>query len=289
MNANRDVLFLDKFPQFASIFNRQDDQQELDVLSFIHFKLDSLRYCVVGPEWGSSGVKRTSHFHHLHFALSGLAKVFHKGKTLELRPGGVYWLPANCPVECACETSYEQYFLTLQIEWANGVELFLRGHKPVRMGSWDPRDFTHEWKKHPLPLNAYWRLQAVVQRLFAETVTDIDVIMQEQYAFQTHFSKVFTFIDENMSAHVNVLDLARVQGVSPKAFSREFADCFGLPPRKYLNNRLNVKALEMVVGSDLGMARIADVLGFNDECYFNRFFSKMNGLSPLKYRKKFAG
>jgi AraC-like DNA-binding protein len=287
MNSKGDVLFLDQFPQFVSIFNRQANWQELDVLSFIRFKLDSLHYCVVGPEWGSFGIKRTSHFHHLHFAVSGSAKVFHEGRTLELSAGGVYWLPANCPLECSCEKSYEQYFLTLQIEWANGIELFLKGHKPVRMGSWDPRDVSREWKKRPLPLNAYWRLQAVVQKLFAETLTDIEVVMKEQYAFQTHFSNVFKFIDEHLSTHISVLDLARVQGVSPKAFSRGFADCFGLSPRKYLNNRLNVKALELVVGSDVGMARIADMLGFNDEYYFNRFFSKMNGVSPFKYRKKF--
>lgn len=288
MKFRNEVLFLDQFPQFASIFNRQTNRQELDVLSIIRFKLDALQYSVVGPEWSSSGVKRTSHFHHLHFAVSGSAKVFHDGNVLELKKGGIYWLPAHCPLECSCDKTYEQYFLTFQIEWANGVELFIRNQRPVRMGTWVKDEFIHEWKKRPLPLNAYWRLQAVVQKLFAETVTDIEAIMKEQYAFQTHFSNVFTFIDKNLSAHTSVLDLAHVHGVSAKVFSRAFSDSFGLTPRKYLNNRLNVKALEWVVGSDFAMAKIADKLGFNDEYYFNRFFSKMNGVSPFKYRKKFT-
>jgi AraC-like DNA-binding protein len=197
-------------------------------------------------------------------------------------------LPANCPLECSCDKRYEQYFLTFQVEWANGVELFFRDHSPVRMGTWMPSEFIHEWKKRPLPLNAYWRLQAVVQKLFAETVTDIETIMKEQYEFQTHFSDGFKFIDKNLSAHISVLDLAHVHGVSAKVFSRAFSDSFGLTPRKYLNNRLNVKALELVVGSDFAMAKIADKLGFNDEYYFNRFFSKMNCVSPFKYRKKFT-
>jgi transcriptional regulator GlxA family with amidase domain len=52
---------------------------------------------------------------------------------------------------------------------------------------------------------------------------------------------------------------------------------------------LNQHIIDLLVSSDLAMSKIAQELKFRDEYYFNRFFSAMNGVSPLKYRKKFAG
>jgi hypothetical protein len=220
MKTDSDIVYIDKWQQYGHVFDLQSNSQELDALSLIRVKLISLHHKTVGPEWGTLGIKRTSHFHHIHFVVGGSAKIIHEGKTLTMTRGGVCWLPANCPVECSCEKFYEPYILIFQIEWAIGCELFIKGRRPLRLGSWSPREYIKQWGQSPLPLDAYWRLQTLVQKYFAESLGNIDVIVKEQYAYQASYKKVFKYIDDNPGNDVRVSDLARVHGVSSKAFQR---------------------------------------------------------------------
>ena len=288
MTSNTDSFYLDHYEPFGHVFDLHSNRQELDALSLIRIKLISLHHFRVGPDWNSEGTKRTSHFHHIHFVIDGSASVFHEGKTLTMTKGGVYWRPANCPVECACERSYEHYFLVFRIEWTNGRDFFIPERRPLRLGAWEAKDYVKQWRKSPLPLHAYWRLQAFVQKLLAESLDNLDVLVGDQYANQVRFQAVFNHINEHPGASIRVGDLARVHGLSSSTFSRNFTACFGIPPRQYLSARLNQQVIDILVGSDKAMSKIAEELGFTDEYYFNRFFSGMNGISPLKYRKKFS-
>ena len=42
---------------------------------------------------------------------------------------------------------------------------------------------------------------------------------------------------------------------------------------------------EDFVLNDLSLSEIAELTGFSDEYYFNRFFKKRVGITPAKYRK----
>jgi AraC-like DNA-binding protein len=66
-----------------------------------------------------------------------------------------------------------------------------------------------------------------------------------------------------------------------------FGRHFGVAPKTYLNRRLNEEILRTLAESDASMREIAERFGFNDEYYFNRFFKKMNGRPPLRFRHKF--
>ena len=283
-----DVLYLDHYEQSAHVIDHQANRRELDALAQIRIRPVSFHRAVVGPDWGSGGGERTSHFHHIHFVVGGSAKIIHQGVVLTMTRGGVYWLPANCPVASSCDDRYDHFFLVLRLEWVNGMELFIRGRRPMRLGSWKAREYMSQWGRSPLPLSAYLRLQAFVQKLLAESLDDLDAIVTEQYAYQIDFAKVFRRIDAHTGEHVTIAELSRMQGVSAKAFSKRFRACFGVNPKKYLNVRINHQAVALVVGTDRSMSAIAEALGFRDAYYFNRFFSAMNGVSPFRYRKQSA-
>jgi AraC family transcriptional activator of pobA len=69
-------------------------------------------------------------------------------------------------------------------------------------------------------------------------------------------------------------------------FSMAFRRVFGLSPKAYFNRRLNEEILRCVTDTGISMTQIATRFGFSDEYYFNRFFTKMNGIAPLRYRKR---
>ncbi|MCX6972432.1 MAG: helix-turn-helix domain-containing protein [Verrucomicrobia bacterium] len=66
-----------------------------------------------------------------------------------------------------------------------------------------------------------------------------------------------------------------------------FARDTGFSPKSYLNRRLNQEACHYMSGTDLPIKEVARKFRFADEYYFSRFFYKMNGMRPGKYRQTF--
>jgi AraC family transcriptional activator of pobA len=60
----------------------------------------------------------------------------------------------------------------------------------------------------------------------------------------------------------------------------------GLPVTWYIQQELMREARRLLVHSDLTIKEIAGNLGFEDAKYFNRLFSKVNGVAPGSFRKK---
>lgn len=59
----------------------------------------------------------------------------------------------------------------------------------------------------------------------------------------------------------------------------------GFPVTYFIQQELTREAQRLLRYSDLGVAEIADDLGFDDARYFNRMFSKVVGMSPGAFRK----
>jgi AraC-like DNA-binding protein len=131
------------------------------------------------------------------------------------------------------------------------------------------------------------RLQGFLQQAFAENFEELDSTVQSALRVHADYGQVFDLIDQRLDAGLQVADLARKHGVSLNSFSRAFRHRFGVSPKTYLNRRLNAEACDLMLSTDLRARQIAERLGFADEYYFNRFFSKMNRCSPLRYRRRF--
>lgn len=60
----------------------------------------------------------------------------------------------------------------------------------------------------------------------------------------------------------------------------------GFPVTYFIQQELMREAQRLLYHSDLSVKEIADILGFEDDKYFNRLFSKVIGISPGAFRKK---
>lgn len=56
---------------------------------------------------------------------------------------------------------------------------------------------------------------------------------------------------------------------------------------KYIQNELILRAKRMLVYTSLNIQKIAFDLGFDDYAYFTRLFTKVTGMNPTSYRKKY--
>ena len=84
-------------------------------------------------------------------------------------------------------------------------------------------------------------------------------------------------------------EIAADAGVHPTYLAASFRQHFGVTLGEFVRLRRIEQARQMLSNSDKPLSDVALLLGFSDQSHFCRTFKKQTGLSPLKYRRLFAG
>lgn len=101
--------------------------------------------------------------------------------------------------------------------------------------------------------------------------------------------QVQAFIDGHFSEPLTLQDMGKALHVSPYYLSHVFKEASGYSPMQYLLRRRIGEAQNLLISTDLPMAKIAELVGFETQNYFNLQFSKHVGMPPGKYRESFVG
>lgn len=91
-------------------------------------------------------------------------------------------------------------------------------------------------------------------------------------------------LEENYLNHWTVVDYSAHLAVSPTHLSRVLRQEIGLSANRAIQARILREARRNLIFTNLSVAEIAYLLGFNDPAYFSRVFAKGTGLSPTAFR-----
>ena len=92
----------------------------------------------------------------------------------------------------------------------------------------------------------------------------------------------------HLSEPLTVGTLAALVNLSRSHYTTLFRRVTGYAPRHYLNHLRMQEAVQMLNGTDLPIKQISDRLGFSEQFYFSRAFSKMHNHSPTEHRRRYA-
>lgn len=93
-------------------------------------------------------------------------------------------------------------------------------------------------------------------------------------------------VELNVRAQWRVDDYARTMGISTDRLTTAIRRATGQTPLALVHRRLLDDAESLLEHSALQVREIANVLGFRDAGYFNRFFVRGKGISPGRYRQQ---
>jgi PAS domain S-box-containing protein len=96
------------------------------------------------------------------------------------------------------------------------------------------------------------------------------------------------YIREHHQQRLTVEELADQAGLSPRQLHRKFRQVFGLSVQDFLIKTRIQAASDALLHSDLTIAQIAADFGFCDQSAFTQLFRKHTGLTPLKFRRRYA-
>lgn len=258
----------------------------------INFEIIRCHACTSGPAWDSGGRAGCDYLHHIDMVMSGHAQVVHPGGVLDLKPGYAYFLPGNVPVQRRCRRSYDVCYVAFRCEWFPGIDVLLDwpDRAPVRLGQWRPAEWEADLDPEAPPsLTSLLKLKSQIGLWMAAALPDLEAILANHIRVHAGFERVFEYVETHLQAGLRVASLARVNGRRLQAFSLAFSRALGMSPKAYIDRRLNEEIIRRLVSTDAPVKAIAAEVGFADEYLFNRFFSRMNGIPPSRYRRQFLG
>jgi len=97
--------------------------------------------------------------------------------------------------------------------------------------------------------------------------------------------KVQEWLQQHYADTIQIKNLADKFGLSARTLNRRFHLATNTTPLQYLQELRIEHAQELLKASNLGVSEIADKVGYADASYFSSLFKKINGVTPIEYRK----
>lgn len=99
--------------------------------------------------------------------------------------------------------------------------------------------------------------------------------------------RAISYITANYPKKISLEDLSRHCSISKQQLIRYFKDTFNTTPLNYITDFRIARAKELLYYSpQLTIKEVAAELGFDNQHYFTRVFSKINNETPTQYRKR---
>ncbi len=125
-------------------------------------------------------------------------------------------------------------------------------------------------------------LSASLEKLMIELARAI----KENNKPRVSLSKSISYINNYYNTQIKIPDLAKMDCLSMTQYNLHFKNQTGMSPTKYIISlRMNL-AKDLIETSNLSLAQIAVMCGYDDYNFFAKVFKKFTGLSPKNYRKQ---
>ncbi|KKI93581.1 AraC family transcriptional regulator [Bacillus sp. SA1-12] len=93
------------------------------------------------------------------------------------------------------------------------------------------------------------------------------------------------YIQENFKEEIKMEAIANTLHFHPDYITRCMQKVIGVTPNMYLNQYRMNQAKKLLATTDDKVANISQEVGIIDSTYFSKLFKRIEGLSPLEYRK----
>ena len=121
------------------------------------------------------------------------------------------------------------------------------------------------------------------------TVTDGVDALVEKPVEEPHVlgRRIKEYIDRHYMEPITLQSMGEALHISPYYLSHVFKQMSGYSPVQYLLRRRIGEAQTLLITTDLSITRIAEMVGYDTQSYFNLQFTKNVGMPPNKYRQNY--
>ncbi|HEY0174890.1 MAG TPA: helix-turn-helix domain-containing protein, partial [Pedobacter sp.] len=131
-------------------------------------------------------------------------------------------------------------------------------------------------------LTSWLRILVIyLSRLYTEQFSEVNI--NQDYCLLKSFQAL---IGEHYSTLHDVSTYADFLHLTPGYLNDRIKQQSGKTAITHIHDRLVVEAKRRLLHTDLSVKQISYELGFEDAAYFNRFFKRVAGTTPVSYRQQ---
>jgi AraC-like DNA-binding protein len=261
-------------------------------------------------DWNWKNV--SSPFTRIYCVTEGEALLHLPGRTVTLRPGHLYMIPAYTPHSYECTGLFTHYYLHVYEGVKKQIDVMELYDFPVEVvaDEGDEHVFQRMCQRQPdacLPASnpqSYdnattfagyvqrYRDMALWEKmeLRGAMLTLLSRFMREAtpkvWTQDERMKKVLSYVNRQIDRDISVDELASVACVSKPYLIRLFRREFGTSPLQHVNRKKVERAQLLLYTTNMPIKEVAYTLGFGDHSYFIRLFRKQAGITPQEYRKR---
>ena len=250
--------------------------------------------------------KRTSTDYELDYYLGGNRQMSINGKSFTVGNGSVVF---RRPVDFTVSSgAYNCYTLTLDFsnKKQNLYGIYDRNRSETSMQeicnnplidmiphhfiSGHPSDYIKLYNKlcyNIQNVNSQESNEILLNQLLFLILSDVCHTLNHQTESNPE-SKILTetckYIQENFHKNITIKELANNVSLSPSYFLKMFKKNANTTPTEYIISIRLSNAKQLLIESNLTVAQIAELCGFNDASYFSYYFRRRFGMKPSEYR-----
>ncbi len=101
---------------------------------------------------------------------------------------------------------------------------------------------------------------------------------------QNEISIAQEYFNDNYAKEISIDEYAASRGMSISWFIRSFRQITGVTPLQYILSQRIINAQILLESTDYSINEISTLVGYDNQLYFSRLFSKQKGMSPREYR-----
>lgn len=264
-----------------SLYHNDNTQTGLNMLEL---SVSDSGYAVLDTSWHSEDV--CSPYSRLYLVESGEGKLEAGEKTWVMKPGFAYLIPPGLVFAYSCTNRLTKLFFHISLPKPNGYDL-LREFDQIGVIPLEDDVLTQLKADYQQEnISNLIRLKQGLYRIMGEFLEAYALAREPMEVYSRHVQETITYIRTNLSARLNVEELAKRLFVSRSFLSERFRQEVGVSLGKYIDDQLMLTAQWQLLRTDNSIGQISNALGFCDQFYFSRRFRQLCGVAPLQYRKK---
>lgn len=206
------------------------------------------------------------------------------GRETPLEPGRCYLLPTGFSFRHACRTQMEQLYFHIRLDDDMGGDLLRACRQPLSTVAGGERIERLIGLTMDDGLLSGLRLRQELTRDVLELL-DRGGVEPGRAQYARCVREAILYIRDHLSMQLTVGELAACAHVSESTLEKTFRAQTGMTIGRYIDEAVFFRAEELLRHTEMSAAQISEELGFCDQFYFSRRFSRRYGLSPQRYRK----
>lgn len=224
----------------------------------------------------------------LYFVTEGSGVLVSDKEEMLLEPGFVYLTPCGSQCGFYGTDSVTKLFFHINVIMPNGYDMFASCRTFARI----PFAVSRTLKLRDWYMSEDTVKQTLLKCALWETVAafagKLRLAEGEQGSYSELVRRAIGYIRENLTAGLTVTDVANAVFCSAGALTQSFRQEVGVTMAQYIEDLVMQEAQWRLLDTEWTIGSISAELGFCDQFYFTRRFTKRFQITPREYRKSRA-